>query len=53
MECSETQFHSITVAMILDGKLWTANVGDSKTILDIGIQLSEGDNPSALVMKFL
>ena len=30
-----------TVAMILDGKLWTANVGDSRTILDNGIQLSE------------
>jgi protein phosphatase 2C family protein 2/3 len=30
-----------TVAIILDGKLWTANVGDSKTILDSGIQLSE------------
>ena len=30
-----------TVTMILDEKLWTANVGDSRTILDDGTQLSE------------
>jgi serine/threonine protein phosphatase PrpC len=35
-----------TVAMILDGKLWTANVGDSRTILDNGIQLSEDAKPT-------
>lgn len=35
-----------TFAMILDGKLWTANVGDSRTILDNGIQLSEDAKPS-------
>lgn len=35
-----------TVAMILDGKLWTANVGDSRTILDSGIQLSEDAKPT-------
>ncbi len=38
-----------TVAMILDGKLWTANVGDSRTILENGnetIQLSEDAKPS-------
>lgn len=34
-----------TVAMILDGKIWTANVGDSRTILDSGIQLSEDAKP--------
>lgn len=34
-----------TIAMILDGKLWTANVGDSRTILDNGIQLSEDAKP--------
>lgn len=35
-----------TVAMLLDGKLWTANVGDSRTILDNGIQLSEDAKPT-------
>lgn len=35
-----------TVAMILDGKLWTANVGDSRTILDTGVQLSEDAKPT-------
>lgn len=35
-----------TVAIILDGKLWTANVGDSRTILDNGIQLSEDAEPA-------
>jgi protein phosphatase 1L len=35
-----------TVALILDGKLWTANAGDSRTILDNGIQLSEDAKPS-------
>jgi protein phosphatase 1L len=34
-----------TVAMILNGQLWTANVGDSRTILDNGIQLSEDAKP--------
>ena len=39
-----------TVAMILDGKLWTANVGDSRTILEDSskgtFQLSEDAKPS-------
>lgn len=34
-----------TVAMILDKKLWVANVGDSRTILDNGCQLSEDAKP--------
>lgn len=40
-----------TVAMILDGKLWTANVGDSRTILDNGIQLSEDAKPDDPIYK--
>lgn len=40
-----------TVAMILDGKLWTANVGDSRTLLDNGIQLSEDAKPTDLRYK--
>ncbi len=38
-----------TVAMVLDGKLWTANVGDSRTVLDNGgtaEQLTEDADPS-------
>jgi len=35
-----------TVGMIVNGKLWTANVGDSRTILDNGIQLSEDAKPT-------
>jgi serine/threonine protein phosphatase PrpC len=35
-----------TVAMILDQKIWTANVGDSRTILDNGIQLTEDAKPT-------
>lgn len=35
-----------TVAMILDGRIWTANVGDARTILDNGIQLSEDAKPT-------
>ena len=35
-----------TVSMILDGKLWTANVGDSRTILDDATQLSEDAKPN-------
>jgi protein phosphatase 1L len=38
-----------TVAMILDGKLWTANVGDARTVLDNGgepEQLTEDAKPS-------
>ncbi len=37
-----------TIAMILDGKLWTANVGDSRTVLDQAgtpVQLSEDAKP--------
>lgn len=34
-----------TVAMILDKKLWVANTGDSRTILDNGYQLSEDAKP--------
>jgi serine/threonine protein phosphatase PrpC len=41
--CSGT---TVTVAIILDGKLWTANIGDSRTILDNGIQLSEDAKPA-------
>jgi len=40
-----------TVAMILDGKLWTANVGDSRTVLDNDgdpIQLSEDAKPDGV-----
>lgn len=33
------------VVMFLDDKLWTANVGDSRSILDNGIQLSEDAKP--------
>jgi len=40
-----------TVVMILNGKLWTANVGDSRTILDTGIQLSEDAKPAKLRYK--
>jgi serine/threonine protein phosphatase PrpC len=39
-----------TVAMVLDGKIWTANVGDSRTVLDNNgspIQLSEDAKPNA------
>ncbi len=39
-----------TVAMVLDGKIWTANVGDSRTVLDNNgtpIQLSEDAKPDA------
>ncbi len=35
-----------TVAMILDNKLWVANTGDSRTILDNGLQLSEDAKPT-------
>ncbi len=38
-----------TIAMILDDKLWTANVGDSRTVLDNAgtpIQLTEDARPS-------
>ena len=34
--------------MILDGNLWTANVGDSRTVLDndgIAVQLTEDAKP--------
>lgn len=37
-----------TFAMILDGKIWTANVGDSRTIIDNGgtpVQLTEDAKP--------
>jgi protein phosphatase 1L len=40
-----------TIAMILDGKIWTINVGDSRTVLDNSgeaIQLSEDAKPSDL-----
>ncbi len=40
-----------TVAMILDGKLWTANVGDSRTILDNGVQLTEDAKPTDAYYK--
>ncbi len=41
----ETSGTTATVAMILDQKLWAANVGDSRTILDNGTQLSEDAKP--------
>jgi serine/threonine protein phosphatase PrpC len=37
-----------TIAMILDNKLWTANVGDSRTVLDnhgLAVQLTEDAKP--------
>lgn len=34
-----------TVAMLLDKKLWVANTGDSRAILDNGYQLSEDAKP--------
>ncbi|MBS0620701.1 MAG: protein serine/threonine phosphatase 2C family protein [Verrucomicrobia bacterium] len=34
------------ISMLLNGRLWTANVGDSRAILDSGIQLSEDAKPS-------
>ncbi len=43
------QGSTATVSMILDNKLWTANVGDSRTVLDNAgtpIQLSEDAKPS-------
>jgi serine/threonine protein phosphatase PrpC len=32
--------------MLLNGRLWTANVGDSRIILDNGIQLTEDATPN-------
>jgi protein phosphatase 1L len=46
---ANTQGSTATVSMILDNKLWTANVGDSRTVLDNAgtpIQLSEDAKPS-------
>ncbi len=41
-----------TVAMIFNQEeLWTANVGDSRTILDSGIQLSEDAKPTDIYYK--
>lgn len=45
---ANTQGTTATIAMILDQKLWTANVGDSRTVLDHcgeAIQLSEDAKP--------
>ena len=35
-----------TVSLLINGKLWTANVGDSRAILDNGIQLSRDAKPT-------
>jgi serine/threonine protein phosphatase PrpC len=44
------QGSTATFAMILDGNLWTANVGDSRTVLDnngTAVQLTEDAKPEA------
>lgn len=46
---SENQGTTATIALILDQKLWTANVGDARTVLDNNgtpIQLTEDAKPS-------
>lgn len=48
-EFNEDAGSTATVAMILDGKIWTANVGDARTILVNGdevVQLTEDANPT-------
>ncbi len=53
-EIARKQGSTATVAMILDGKLWTANVGDSRIILENGrvpIQLTEDQKPD--IPRFL
>jgi serine/threonine protein phosphatase PrpC len=35
-----------TVAMILENKVWTANVGDSRIIADNGVQMTEDAKPT-------
>jgi protein phosphatase 1L len=45
---ADDQGSTATVAMVLDGKLWTANVGDSRTVLDNAgtpVQLTEDAKP--------
>jgi len=46
---NEKSGSTATMTMVLDGRIWTANVGDSRTILCSGnqvTQLSEDANPS-------
>ncbi|MBX7065896.1 MAG: protein phosphatase 2C domain-containing protein [Parachlamydiales bacterium] len=40
-EFNEQSGSTATVAMILDGQLWTANVGDSRTILQNGDEIQQ------------
>lgn len=45
---TRNQGTTATIAMLLDNKLWTANVGDSRTILDnngVAVQLSRDAKP--------
>lgn len=47
-EFDQTSGSTATIVMIFDGKLWTGNVGDSRTILQNGeeiLQLSQDANP--------
>ena len=47
-QIAQTQGTTATIAMILDGNLWTANVGDARTVLDnqgIPFQLTEDAKP--------
>lgn len=48
-EIAENQGTTATIAMILDEKLWSANVGDSRTVLDNGgtpVQCTEDAKPA-------
>ncbi len=45
---AEIQGTTATFALTLNGKLWTANVGDARTVLDqqgVPLQLSEDAKP--------
>lgn len=47
-QIARDQGTTATIAMILDGNLWTANVGDARTVLDnngIPVQLTEDAKP--------
>jgi protein phosphatase 1L len=48
-QIADRQGTTATIAMILDHKVWTANVGDARTVLDnhgIPVQLTEDAKPS-------
>jgi serine/threonine protein phosphatase PrpC len=48
IKVATNQGSTATIAMILNGNLWTANVGDSRTVLDnngTAVQLSEDAKP--------